>query len=133
MSVLNEEKGHLISRQAMMIRNARLFLRSSAALLLVSCQRERGSSRLRRGSIRSNAGSPRSPASAFRGTFRSVRGLVLAIHDYVRSYNRNPQPFHWVASASRIIRKSADMKQLQNTAERARDSRMHYSSEGSPI
>jgi transposase len=40
-----------------------------------------------------------------RGTFRSVRDLVLTIHDYVRNYNRNPQPFHWVASASRIIRK----------------------------
>jgi transposase len=42
-----------------------------------------------------------------RGTFRSVRDLVRAIQDYVRFYNRrNPQPFHWVASASRIIRKT---------------------------
>jgi transposase len=42
-----------------------------------------------------------------RGTFRSVRDLVRAIQDYVRFYNRNPQTFHWVASASRIIRKTS--------------------------
>ena len=41
-----------------------------------------------------------------RGTFLSVRDLVRANQDYVRLYNRNPQPFHWVASASRIIRKT---------------------------
>ena len=40
-----------------------------------------------------------------RGTFRSVRELTKAIHEYIRIYNRNPQPFQWVASASRIIRK----------------------------
>src|SRR5215467_18007 len=40
-----------------------------------------------------------------RGTFRSVRELTKAIHEYIRIYNHNPQPFHWVASASRIIRK----------------------------
>jgi transposase len=40
-----------------------------------------------------------------RGTFRSVRELTKAIHDYIRTYNHNPRPFHWVASASRIIRK----------------------------
>ena len=40
-----------------------------------------------------------------RGTFRSVRELTKAIQDYIRTYNQNPQPFHWVASASRIIRK----------------------------
>jgi len=40
-----------------------------------------------------------------RGTFRSVGELTKAIHDYIRIYNNNPQPFQWVASASRIIRK----------------------------
>ena len=40
-----------------------------------------------------------------RGTFQSVRELTTAIQDYIRTYNLNPQPFHWVASASRIIRK----------------------------
>lgn len=40
-----------------------------------------------------------------RGTFRSVHDLIRAIRDYVRHYNRNPQPFQWVASASKIIRK----------------------------
>jgi transposase len=40
-----------------------------------------------------------------RGTFRSVRDLIKAIHDYIRIYNKNPQPFQWVDTASRIIRK----------------------------
>jgi transposase len=40
-----------------------------------------------------------------RGTFRSVRDLVRTINDYIRHYNKNPQPFQWVASASQIIRK----------------------------
>jgi transposase len=52
-----------------------------------------------------------------RGTFRSVRDLIRSIHDYVRRYNRNPQPFHWVASASRIIRKVNRYKQISETAD----------------
>jgi len=40
-----------------------------------------------------------------RGTFRSVPDLIHAIKDYIRHYNRNPRPFQWVASASKIIRK----------------------------
>jgi transposase len=52
-----------------------------------------------------------------RGTFRSVRDLIRSIHDYVRHYNRNPQPFHWVASASRIIRKVNRYKQISETAD----------------
>jgi transposase len=40
-----------------------------------------------------------------RGTFHSVRDLIRAINDYVRVHNENPRPFHWVANASRIIRK----------------------------
>ena len=52
-----------------------------------------------------------------RGTFRSVRDLIRAIHDYVRHYNRNPQPFHWVASASRIVRKVNRYKQTSETGD----------------
>ena len=40
-----------------------------------------------------------------RGTFRSVRDLIGTINDYIRIYNKNPQSFQWVATASRIIRK----------------------------
>ena len=40
-----------------------------------------------------------------RGTFHSVRELIKAIKDYVRQYNRNPRPFQWIASASKIVRK----------------------------
>jgi transposase len=40
-----------------------------------------------------------------RGTFRSVHELIKAIKDYVRHYNKNPQPFQWVATASQIVRK----------------------------
>jgi hypothetical protein len=40
-----------------------------------------------------------------RGTFCSVRDLIRSIQDYIRHYNHKPQSFHWVASASRIIRK----------------------------
>ena len=35
-----------------------------------------------------------------RGTFRSVRELTKAIHEYIRTYNRNARPFQWVASAT---------------------------------
>ena len=52
-----------------------------------------------------------------RGTFRSVRDLVRAIRDYVQHYNRNPQPFHWVASASRIVRKVNRYKQTSETGD----------------
>jgi transposase len=52
-----------------------------------------------------------------RGTFRNVRDLTKAIGDYVRQYNRNPQPFHWVASASKIIRKVNKYKETLETAD----------------
>jgi transposase len=45
-----------------------------------------------------------------RGTFLSVRDLIRAIQDYIRVYNKNPQPFQWVASASRIIRKGPQIQ-----------------------
>jgi hypothetical protein len=46
-----------------------------------------------------------------------VRDLVRAIHDYVRHYNHNPQPFQWVASASRIIRKVNRYKRTSETVD----------------
>jgi transposase len=52
-----------------------------------------------------------------RGTFRSVRDLTKTIRDYVRLYNKNPQPFHWVASASKIIRKVNKYKETLETAD----------------
>jgi transposase len=52
-----------------------------------------------------------------RGTFRSVRDLIKAIQDYIRLYNQNPQPFHWVASASRIMRKVRKYKQTSDTGD----------------
>jgi transposase len=50
-----------------------------------------------------------------RGTFLSVRDLIRAIQDYIRVYNKNPQPFQWVASASRIIRKVHKYKDTSDT------------------
>lgn len=52
-----------------------------------------------------------------RGTFRSVRELVKTIQDYLRQYNKNPQPFQWVASASRIIRKVNKYKEISETGD----------------
>jgi transposase len=52
-----------------------------------------------------------------RGTFRSVRDLVKAIKDYVRHYNNNPRPFHWIASASQVIRKVNKYKQTSETGD----------------
>lgn len=52
-----------------------------------------------------------------RGTFRSVRELIKSIHDYIRLYNKRPRPFHWVASASRIIRKVNKYKETSDTGD----------------
>src|SRR5246127_539748 len=52
-----------------------------------------------------------------RGTFHSVRDLIRTIHDYIRHYNKNPRPFHWVASASRIIRKVNKYKGTSETGD----------------
>jgi transposase len=52
-----------------------------------------------------------------RGTFRSLGDLIKAIKDYVRQYNRNPQPFRWVASASKIIRKVNKYKETLETGD----------------
>lgn len=50
-----------------------------------------------------------------RGTFRSVRDLTKAIRDYVRNYSQNPTPFHWIASASQIVRKVNKYKAISET------------------
>src|SRR5690349_6646797 len=52
-----------------------------------------------------------------RGTFHSVRDLINTIHDYIRLYNKNPRPFQWVASASRIIRKVNKYKGTSETGD----------------
>src|SRR3954454_527208 len=52
-----------------------------------------------------------------RGTFRSVRDLISAINDYIRVYNKNPRPFQWVATASRIIRKVSKYKVTSETGD----------------
>jgi transposase len=52
-----------------------------------------------------------------RGTFRSVRDLIQAIQDYIRLYNKNPRPFQWVASASKIIRKVNKYKETSETGD----------------
>src|SRR5271154_2051180 len=52
-----------------------------------------------------------------RGTFHSVRDLIRTIHDYIRHYNKNPRPFQWVASASRIIRKATKYKGTSDTGD----------------
>jgi transposase len=52
-----------------------------------------------------------------RGTFRSVRDLVQTINDYIRIYNKNPRPFQWVASASRIIRKIRKYKDTSDAGD----------------
>ena len=52
-----------------------------------------------------------------RGTFHSVRDLINAINDYIRLYNKNPCPFQWVASASRIIRKVRKYKETLETGD----------------
>jgi transposase len=50
-----------------------------------------------------------------RGTFRSVPELVRAIEDYIGTYNQNPRPFQWVASAANIIRKVRKYKAISDT------------------
>jgi transposase len=52
-----------------------------------------------------------------RGTFHSVRDLIRTIKDYIRHYNKNPRPFHWVASASQIIRKVRKYKETSDTGD----------------
>jgi transposase len=50
-----------------------------------------------------------------RGTFRSVRDLERAIREYIRANNKAPQPFQWVASANKILRKVRKYKHTLET------------------
>jgi transposase len=52
-----------------------------------------------------------------RGTFHSVRDLIKAIRDYIRHHNNSPRPFHWVASASQIIKKLSKYKGILETGD----------------
>ena len=38
-------------------------------------------------------------------TFSSVRALVAQIADYINSWNANPRPFTWIATADEILAK----------------------------
>jgi len=40
-----------------------------------------------------------------RGTFSSVKELIAKIEDYIKHYNRHPQPFIWTATADSILAK----------------------------
>jgi transposase len=40
-----------------------------------------------------------------RGTFASVQVLVRAIRAYIASWNTNPRPFQWTATADEILAK----------------------------
>jgi transposase len=46
-----------------------------------------------------------------RGTFQSVTELNPAISEYLRENNRNPRPFIWTATASRIMKKIRHCKE----------------------
>ena len=50
-----------------------------------------------------------------RGSFRSLRELEKAIRDYIRATNKKPQPFLWVASANKIIKKVRKYKRTLET------------------
>jgi len=49
----------------------------------------------------------------------TARMTFKAIQDYIQHYNRNPQPFPWVASASKIIRKVNKYKETLETGDLA--------------
>ncbi len=50
-----------------------------------------------------------------RGTFTSVPALISAIREYMRIYNRNPKPFIWTATSSKIMRKVKHCKEALET------------------
>jgi transposase len=51
-----------------------------------------------------------------RGTFLSVHALEQAIYDWLASWNRDPQPFVWKATADVILDKVRRCKELSETA-----------------
>ncbi len=46
-----------------------------------------------------------------RGSFASVPDLIEAIAQFIRQWNRNPQPFVWRARAEEILEKLAQLEQ----------------------
>jgi transposase len=50
-----------------------------------------------------------------RGTFKSVQELCRAISDFIEQRNRDPKPFVWTTSASRIIAKITKLKRIYAT------------------
>jgi len=50
-----------------------------------------------------------------RGTFRSVPELIRAIRQYLRENNKDPRPFIWTATASKILRKVRHCKEALET------------------
>ncbi|HLL69777.1 MAG TPA: IS630 family transposase, partial [Micromonosporaceae bacterium] len=40
-----------------------------------------------------------------RGTFSSVHVLIRTIRDYLATWNTNPRPFQWTATADEILAK----------------------------
>ncbi|MFV2110403.1 hypothetical protein ACFHWU_28040, partial [Micromonospora sp. LOL_015] len=40
-----------------------------------------------------------------RGTFASVQVLIRSIRDYITTWNANPRPFTWTATADEILAK----------------------------
>ncbi len=50
-----------------------------------------------------------------RGIFRSLHELERAIRDYIRANNKAPQPFQWVATANKIIKKVSKYKRTLET------------------
>ena len=51
-----------------------------------------------------------------RGTFRSERALEQAIYQWLATWNDNPRPFLWTATADIILEKVRRCKELNGTA-----------------
>ncbi len=50
-----------------------------------------------------------------RGVFRSVSELITAIHEFLDTYNEDPKPFVWTASANEILKKVQKSKAILET------------------
>ena len=50
-----------------------------------------------------------------RGVFRSVSELITAIHEFLATYNEDPKPFVWTASANEILKKVQKSKAILET------------------
>jgi hypothetical protein len=50
-----------------------------------------------------------------RGVFRSVPELIAGIEEFLASYNLEPKPFVWTASANSIVEKVSRCKVIFET------------------